>query len=97
MSNLVFFTDNHSSVSLTAGTEESDGYKKIVFVCNKNINFISNDSTDTSLFVNFDAPVGQAGTIVLFAGETINDLERPCRELYVRGNGKPVPFRALGV
>ncbi len=97
MNSPAFFQNRHASVAMTAGANDTDGHNKITFVCNRGINFISNDSEDTALFINFDSPVGQAGTITLLAGETINDLALACRELYVKGNGKPVPFRALGV
>lgn len=97
MNNNGFFQNRHASVAMTAGATDADGHSKITFVCNKGVNFISNDSEDTTLFINFDAPVGQAGTITLLPGETINDLALSCRELYARGNGKPASFRALGV
>lgn len=97
MNSPAFFQNRHASVAMTAGANDVDGHNKITFVCNKGVNFISNDSPDTILYINFDSPVGQAGTITLLPGETINDLALVCRELYAKGNGKPVPFRALGV
>ena len=96
-SQVAFLKDMHSSISMTAGGNSTDGNQKIIFVCNQEINFVSNDSEDTALFINFDAPVGYAGTITLLPGETVDNLKRTCKELYAQGNGKPVPFRALGV
>lgn len=95
--NIPFFRDQHASLNMTAGGTSTDGYQKNVFVCNQEINFVSNDSEDTALFINFDAPVGYAGTITLLPGETVDNLKRACKELYAQGNGKAVPFRALGV
>lgn len=97
MTDIPFFRDQHASLNMTAGGNSTDGYQKNVFVCNQEINFVSNDSEDTALFINFDAPVGYAGTITLLPGETVDNLKRACKELYAQGNGKPVPFRALGV
>lgn len=94
-----FFSSNssYSSIIDTAGSTEADGNLKRNFICNKKISFIANDSDTYSLEVNFDSPVGGNGTILLYPGEAISDLEFTCKELYAKGINGSVAFRALGV
>lgn len=86
----------HSSVVATAGATEADGSRPYVFVCRNAVNFVANDSGSNALDVNFDAPIGRAGTFRLYPGETMSDLQISCREIFVRGVGAAVPFRAVG-
>ena len=88
--------DQHSAVNATAGYDDAAGYRKYNFICDSAVNFIANDSEEYSLYINFDAAVGNAGTIVLLPGETLTDMYISCRELYAKGEGGPVPFRAVG-
>ncbi len=90
------FSGQQSAVNAMAGAGEEAGYQKYNFICTKAINFVANDSGEHALEINFDRPVGQAGTIVLYPGETMSDMQLSCRELYAKGIGGAVPFRAVG-
>ncbi len=94
---MAFYLKQGSTINGTAKKDETAGYNALIFVCNKQINFIANDSPTNDMYLNFDAPVGQGGTIVLKAGEIFSDYPISCQELYVRGIGADVPFRAVGV
>ncbi len=86
----------HSSISGTAGANDTDGNAKLVFVIRNAVTFIANDSPTNGLLVNFDAPIGRAGTILLYPGEALSDLKLQCNELYVQGVGGAAEFRAVG-
>lgn len=88
--------NTHSSIAGNAGPNDTDGNAKLVFVINNAVNFIANDSPTHALMVNFDAPVGRAGTITLYPGESLSDLKLQCSELYVQGVGGAAAFRAVG-
>jgi len=88
--------DTHSSIAAVAGPNMTDGNRQMTFALNYGVNFIANDSDTYDLYINFDEPVGRAGTITLKAGEIMSDLRILCRNLYVQGRGGDVPFRAVG-
>ena len=92
----MFDINRASSISSIAGSLDTDGNRKMNFVIRHAVNFIANDSEEHPLQVNFDAPVGREGTILLYPGEAMSDLVIQCQELYVQGIGGPVPFRAVG-
>lgn len=92
----ILFTNRASSVSGIALDSDEAAYSKYTFICNNGINFVANDSDTYSLYVNFDDFAGGTGTILLYPGETISDLKIQTRELYVRGIGGSVSFRAVG-
>jgi len=94
--NLTTQQDRHSSIIANAGQYDQDGHKPYPFVCKNAINYVANDSATNALYLNFDAPIGSAGTIKLLAGEVISDLKISCRELYAQGIGSTVNFRAVG-
>ena len=91
------FLKQGTSVNSTALKDDTFGYKAHNFVCTEQVSFVANDSATNDLYLHFDAPVGQGGTIILKAGEILSDYPISCRELYVQGIGADVPFRAVGV
>ncbi len=91
------FLKQGSVVNGTALNTDTYGYQAHAFVCRKQVTFIANDSPTHDMYVSFDAPVGQGGTIILKSGEILSDYPITCSELFVRGIGANVPFRAVGV
>lgn len=92
----MFESKLHSSINDKAGPLDTDGNTKRVFVIKNAVTFIANDSPTFGLLVNFDAPIGRAGTIFLYPGEVLSDLKLECGELYVQGVGGAAEFRAVG-
>jgi hypothetical protein len=74
---------------------------KYPFVITDKIQYLSNDSSEYTLKINFDGDIGQAGSRTLYAGETINDIPMYCNYITVQatnGDGtETVAFRLSGV
>jgi hypothetical protein len=84
-------------VTLEATATTTSGGQLRPFVISQKLNFISNDSSDYDLKINFDGTVDQTGTFTLKAGEAVSDINMSCSSISVQGVGGSVSFRALGV
>jgi spore germination protein GerM len=82
---------NYVSIAPTVGTTESSTAVRV-----KKIHLLVNDHASNTLTVNFDNATTEANTIVLKAGERIENLDIEVGTIYYKGSGAGTNFRFIG-
>lgn len=74
-----------------------EGSIKRGFQVREKLVYITNDSSDYDIQVNFDATIGESGTFTIKAGESINDVPLQCTTISIQSINGIAPVRCMGV
>lgn len=88
---------NRTPVTYEGTATTGNGGIRVPFVIREKLVYVSNDSADYELKVNFDNTIDQLGAFTLKPGEAISDVPMSSSTISVQGVNGSVAFRVMGV